>query len=80
MHAMFVLREEAFMASYGSRANVESTFSAIKRKFGGAVRSKTLTAQTNEILCKCLSHNLSVLCHAMHELGIAAPFGTEASA
>jgi transposase len=75
MHAMFVLREEAFMASYGSRSNVESTFSAIKRRFGGSVRSKTLTAQTNEILCKILCHNLAMLVHAMHKLGIAAPFG-----
>lgn len=80
MHAMFVLREEEFMAAWRQRSNVESAFSAIKRKFGGSVRSKTLTAQTNEVLAKILCHNLAVICHAMHELGIAAPFGAEASA
>lgn len=78
MHAMFVLREDEFMAAYRVRSNVESAFSAIKRKFGGSVRSKTFTAQKNEVLAKILCHNLAVLCHAMHELGIAAPFGAEA--
>ena len=106
MHVMFVLREEEFMAAWRQRSNVESAFSAIKRKFGGAVRSKTFTAQKNEVLpsrarragpmfganardapedhhgdeAKILCHNLAVLCHAMHELGIAAPFGKGASA
>jgi transposase len=67
LHAHFVLREEEFLAAYRQRSNVESTFSAIKRRFGGAVRSKTFTAQTNEVLAKILCHNLAVLCHAMHE-------------
>jgi len=80
MHAMFVLREEEFFAAWRMRSNVESAFSAIKRKFGGAVRSKTFTAQKNEVLAKILCHNLAVLCHAMHEIGIAAPFGKAASA
>lgn len=80
MHAMFVLREEEFMAAYRMRSNVESAFSAMKRKFGGSLRSKTFTAQTNEVLAKILCHNLAVLCHAMHELGISAPFGASVSA
>lgn len=78
MHAMFTLREEDFFAHYHQRSNVEATFSAIKRKFGGSVRSKKFTAQVNEVLCKILCHNLSCLVHAMHELGIEAPFGTGA--
>jgi len=53
---------------------VESTFSAIKRKFGGAVRSKRFTAQVNEVLCKVLLHNLACIVHAMHELGIQPSF------
>jgi transposase len=75
MHATFVLREEEFLAAYHKRSNVESTFSAIKRKFGGAVRSKKYTAQVNEILCKVLCHNLSTLVHAIHELNIDPKFG-----
>ena len=68
-------RQPEFLAHYGQRSNVETTFSAIKRKFGGAVRSKTFTAQVNEILCKVLCHNLAVLVHARHELGIESAFG-----
>jgi len=67
-------RSDEFLAAYHKRSNVESTFSAIKRKFGGSVRSKKYTAQVNEILCKVLCHNLSCLVHAMHELGIEPTF------
>ena len=56
------------------RISMESTFSAIKRKFGGAVRSKRLTAQVNEILCKVLCYNLTCLAQAMSELGISPDF------
>ncbi|HVZ88087.1 MAG TPA: transposase [Polyangia bacterium] len=76
MWAHFLMRQEDFLAHYHKRSNVESTFSAIKRKFGGAVRSKRFVAQRNEILCKLICHNLSVLVHAMHELGIQPSFAT----
>jgi len=75
--ATFIYKQEEFLAKYHKRSNVESTFSAIKRKFGGAVRSKRFTAQVNEILCKILCHNLTVLVHAMHELGIEPSFGAQ---
>jgi transposase len=74
MWAVFMFKQEEFLAAYHKRSNVESTFSAIKRKFGAAVRSKRFTAQVNEILCKILCHNLSCLVHAMHELGIEPRF------
>jgi hypothetical protein len=57
------------------RSNVETTFSTIKRKFGDAVRSKTDVAMANEALCKVLCHNLVVLLHEVHELGIDRLFG-----
>ena len=57
MWGLFMYRQDEFLAHYHKRSNVESTFSAIKRKFGGAVRSKRFTAQVNEILCKILCHN-----------------------
>lgn len=74
MWGLFIYQQAEFLAHYHKRSNVESTFSAIKRKFGGAVRSKTFVAQTNEILCKVLCHNLSMLVHAMHELGVEPTF------
>jgi hypothetical protein len=48
---------------------------AIKSKFGDAVRSKTPTAQVNEVLCKVLCHNVCVLIQSMYELGIQPTFG-----
>ena len=53
---------------------IERTFSMIKRKFGGAVRSKLQPAQFNEVLCKVLCHNLAVLVHETRELGISPSF------
>ena len=46
----------------------------IKRKFGDALRSKKVESQTNEVLCKVLAHNLSVLVHEMYELGVEPIF------
>jgi transposase len=70
----FSLNRDDFLAHYHRRSNVESTFSAMKRKFGGSVRSKLLDAQLNEVLLKCLCFNLSVLVHAIHELDIEPKF------
>ena len=77
MWGCFIYRQDEFQSHYHLRSNVESVFSAVKRKFGGAVRSKKFTAQVNEVLCKILCHNLAVLAHAMRELGITPVFHAE---
>jgi hypothetical protein len=46
----------------------------IKRKFGDFVRSKTDTAMVNEALAKVRCHNLVLLIHEVHEIGIEAVF------
>lgn len=71
---IFMYKHDEFLSCYHKRSNVESTFSAIKRLFGGSVRSKTFTAQVNEVLCKILCYNLSVLVHEMYKLGISPSF------
>jgi len=71
---MFEARNDEFLAAYHKRSNVEATFSMVKRKFGSSVRAKTFPAQVNEVLLKALCHNLSVLVHAIHELGIEPSF------
>ncbi len=76
MWGLFTYKQAEFLSHYHKRSNVESAFSAIKRKFGGAVRSRRFVAQVNEILCKVLCHNLSTLVHAMHELGVEPTFGS----
>jgi transposase len=74
MFHYFMFNREEFLQHYHKRSNVESTFSMMKRKFGDSVRSKTDVAMTNEVLCKILCHNLVVLIHEMHELGIDPVF------
>jgi hypothetical protein len=74
MYHYYSLNRPAFLSHYHARSNVESTFSAINRKFGAGVRSKTLAAQFNEVLLKCLCHNLSMLVHSIHELGVEPRF------
>ena len=65
---------EEFLTHYHKRSNVETTFHMIKAKFGQRLRSKTLTAQINEALCKVLCHNLCVVIQSQHELGIEVDF------
>lgn len=74
MFHFFQYKKEEYMARYHLRSNVESTFSMVKRKFGDSVRSRTDAAMVNEVLCKFLCHNLSVLIHEECELGIRAEF------
>lgn len=74
MHALFTLNKDEFLRSYHRRSNVESTFFMIKKKFGAAVRARLEAAQFNEVLCKVLCHNLSVLVHSTYELGFEPRF------
>ncbi len=76
---MFAFHREEWLQRYHVRSNIESTFSAVKRKFGGSVRSRRPTSMANEVLLKCLANNLSCLVHAMHELGIEAKFWTKST-
>lgn len=70
----FAYHREEFLTHYHKRSNVETTFAMIKAKFGSRVRSKTPTAQVNEVLAKVLCHNLCCLVSAFFELGIDAKF------
>lgn len=45
---------DEFLDHYHKRSNAETVFSMIQRKFGNSVRSKSDTAQVNEVLCKVL--------------------------
>jgi len=67
---------DAFLQHYHKRSNVETTFSMIKAKFGGSVRSKSPVAQVNEVLCKVLCHNICVLIQSIYELGLEPTFWT----
>jgi transposase len=68
MFYYFLYKNDEFKQHYHVRSNVESTFSMIKRKFGDSLRSKTITAQINETLCKILAHNLCVIIQELKAL------------
>lgn len=70
----FQFQRDEFLARYHKRSNIEATFSAIKRKFGDTIRSKSPVAQRNEALLKVLCHNLVCLIHEMHETGADVVF------
>ena len=52
----------------------KSSYSAVKRKFGNSVTSKTDAAMVNEVLSKPLAHNFCCLNHEQEELGIVPVF------
>ncbi|MGE0328252.1 MAG: transposase [Polyangiaceae bacterium] len=70
LFGLFWFERDRFLEHYHKRSNVEATFGAIKKKFGGSLRSKQFESQKNELLCKFLAHNIVVLIHEMYELGI----------
>jgi transposase len=80
MFNFYIEHREEFLQHYHKRSNVETTFHMIKSKFGQRLRSKTLTAQINEALCKVLCHNLCVVIQSVHELGIETDFAGEEAA
>jgi transposase len=57
----YQLKQDEFMQHYHLRSNVETTFFMMKAKFGDLIRSKTQTAQVNELLLKVLCHNIVVV-------------------
>ncbi len=71
---MFMANRDEYLDRYHERSNVESTFSAVKRKFGPAVMSETDTAQINECLVKFLLQNLCCLIAAQERLGLVPVF------
>lgn len=74
MFHYYQFNAETFMDHYHRRSNAESTFSAIKRKFGDHVRSRTPVSMVNEVLGKILAHNICCVIASQCELGIEPVF------
>jgi len=75
MYHLFCLNKDDYLHHYHRRSNIESTFSAVKRLFGDSVRSKGEMAMRNEVLGKLLAYNITLLVHAIYELGMEPLFG-----
>jgi hypothetical protein len=57
----FMARRDEFDEAYHQRSNVESTFSAIKRKLGEPLLSRNQFARFSELLAKILAYNIGVV-------------------
>ncbi len=79
----FRLHADDFNLRYHLRSNVETTFMAVKSKFGDRVRSRTPNAMVNEALLKCLAYNITVVIKAIYALGlegeVAGTFSSKAA-
>jgi hypothetical protein len=76
----FLIHQERFLPHYHRRSNVETTFSMIKRKFGGAVAMRKPIAQANELLARCVAHNLCCVVKAIFTAELAPTFWPDAPA
>lgn len=75
----FLFNQDKFLSHYHRRSNVETVMWMLKSKFGAAVRSKTPVAQMNEVLAKCLLHNLACLVQAIFAAGLTPRFWHDAA-
>jgi hypothetical protein len=74
----FLLHQERFLPHYHRRSNGETVFAMIKAKFGGSVLSRSPVAQINEVLAKCVAHNLCCVVKAIFTADLAPTFWSDA--
>ncbi|MFA4960827.1 MAG: transposase [Candidatus Pacearchaeota archaeon] len=77
MYHYFLYKHDEFKKHYNARSNVETVFHMIKTKFKDNLRSKSSTAQINELLLKILCHNICVVIQEINELGLKGEFVLE---
>ena len=77
MYHYFMYKHDEFLEHYHKRSNAETCFHMIKTKFRDNLRSKTATAQINELLLKILCHNICVVIQEINELGVKGEFVVE---
>ena len=77
MYLFFTENPQAFYKKYYKRNNSETVFFMLKQKFGDSLMTKNLNANYNEILCKCLAHNLCVLIRCYFKFDLKERFSTQ---
>ena len=66
----YSFNQTEFHEKYKYRSNVETSFSALKMKFGENLRCINEQGQINELLAKLICYNLTVLVRSTYELNI----------
>ena len=74
MYHYLTNNKEEFMRPYHLKSDAESLLNMMKCKQGLLLRTRNDVSQKNEIMCKCLVHNICVLIQEMFELGIRVDF------
>jgi transposase len=74
MYHMFHDKEGRFKNYYHKRSNVESTFNAIKQRFGKSLNCRDKQALETELLAKVLCYNICTVIRAMYKLNIEADY------
>lgn len=77
MYHYFHDHKQEFLRSYHIRSRVESSFMALKTKLGSSLKTKTFTAQRNEILARVLIYNICCLVRQYYESNLELVFSTE---
>ena len=70
MFYYFQMCRDEFIEHHHKKSNIEMTNMAIKSKFGDRLKNKNIVSQTNELLCKLMAYNITVLISAIYELNI----------
>lgn len=70
----FQMHEDQFEQVYHKRSNVETSFGAVKQKFGESLKSRNHRAQVNELYGKLIAYNITVLIRLVHEAGLQPVF------
>jgi transposase len=76
MFTYFQMYREQFDKFYHRRSLVESTFSSVKRKYGEFLRCKNFESQKNEVILKCLCHNIAILVEEIYQNNINVKFNS----
>ena len=74
MFLFFQYNREKFDEHYAQRVQVESTFGAIKQKFGETLLSRNFSARVNELISKLVAYNITVLIRQMFERDVLPDF------
>lgn len=70
----FAYHRDKFDEHYRQRGQVEVTFGAWKQVVGETIASRKFTAQVNELLCRTIAYNITMLIHAMFAIGLLPDF------
>jgi transposase len=70
MYHYYMLNRDEFLQHYHLRSNIESTFAMMKAKFNDMIKSKSKTAQINELLLKVLCHNIVVVNNELNNINL----------